>query len=517
MFSRQFARALWESLLAYLVGRLFLTGGRSAAIRRWGMVVVGFFLWTWLALSLHPYAPNSEPVLYTLLYPLRSYFAADVFKHVLIAVVVFWLAYRAAAIYLDDIFELKNIRISERFIRQSAFGSRYDSIEIVNGDVAAKDRESPMVLIGGPGKVRVYLENAALFEKIGGEPHVIGPTTQKSSKETGDKAASNPGGAGWRSRFTPSAKPDKQPSQPAGDGERILDGFERLRHVIDLRDQVETITVHGRTRDGLRIRVEDVKVIFSVLRDGQKATLQRPYPFDPEALKKIVYGFPRQNWTRVLTGQIHRELGSFISRHTLSEFLAAIGPQETEQLGAAAAELTAQANQMAGLVGTPAAGTQQPPPFVARPTIRGLFYDLNNFVHKAREAGVELRWIGLGTWVLPDEIIPERHVQAWRISAENLGWGNPAALEAVFRNNRAEQLQALVAETPLQVFEGLDVKDPSMRVANMARLVNAYRSKLYAALEAFRRQGKADSPEAHLVERIWTHLTHVVAHFAGDY
>jgi hypothetical protein len=199
MFSFLFARALWEILLDFLVGRLFLTGGRSAAIRRWGVLVVGFILWTWLAFSRHPYAPNSEPVLYTLFYPFRSEFAPDVFKHVLIAVVVFWLAYRAAAIYLDDIFNLKNIRVAERFVRQSAFGSRYDSIEILNGEVAARDQNSPMFLIGGPGKVRVYLENAALFEKIGGDPRVIAPT-----------------------------------SGPAGDGAQILDGFERLRLVVDL-------------------------------------------------------------------------------------------------------------------------------------------------------------------------------------------------------------------------------------------------------------------------------------------
>jgi hypothetical protein len=51
----------------------------------------------------------------------------------------------------------------------------------------------------------------------------------------------------------------------------------------------------------------------------------------------------------------------------------------------------------------------------------------------------------------------------------------------------------------------------------MAALVNTYRAKLYAALEVYQRQGNADSPEANRIEKIWTHLSHVIAHYAGDY
>jgi hypothetical protein len=121
-----------------------------------------------------------------------------------------------------------------------------------------------------------------------------------------------------------------------------------------------------------------------------------------------------------------------------------------------------------------------------RPTIRDLFYDWDEFVRQAKEAGVELRWIGLGTWVLPNEIIPERHLQAWRITVENLGRGSQAAMDAVLRESRVERLHALVADMPFKVFEGLDTQDPVNGEKNMATLVNAYRAKLYAALEATR-------------------------------
>jgi hypothetical protein len=151
-----------------MVGALVEPKLRAASYRRILLISVGGILWAVVAYVLHPFVPNSDPMPSLLLYPFRALFAADVFKHVLVGVFVFWLAYRAAAIYLDDIFELKNIRIAERFIRQSAFASQYDVLEIKDGEVSLNDQDSPIFLIGGPGKVRVYLENAAVFEQVGG-------------------------------------------------------------------------------------------------------------------------------------------------------------------------------------------------------------------------------------------------------------------------------------------------------------------------------------------------------------
>jgi hypothetical protein len=480
VFSGLFASALWEYLLAYPVSQLFSTNPIIAKNRRRVAIFVGLLLWTWLALRLHPYAPNSEPVLYTLFYPFRAYFAPDVVKHVLIALLVCWLAYRAAAIYLDDIFELNNLRVAERFIRQSAIGSRFDTIEILNGDVATKDQNSPIVLIGGPGKVRVYLENAALFEKIGGAPHVIGPTTG-----------------------------------PGGDGAETLEGFERLRKKVDLRDHVVTIQspiqghtqsgypIKARTRDGLRVQVEGVKVIFSVDRDDLPATLETPYPFDPDALVKITYGFPRQPWKTIMEKRIWEEFKDFISGHTLSEFLAAIGPPEASQLATAESAISEMASLMAGVDEASAVLPRAVPPFVARPEIRELFFEPDVTI----TAGVELRWIGLGTWVLPGEIIPEHHLEAWRMASENLRRVRQTELEAVFRDSRVEQLRALVANTPWKVFAELNIQDPALREYNMARLITAYRVKLDSALQNYQREGMADVDGVGQIQIILNYLT----------
>ena len=133
MYARSLARSIWRSVVSHLVSALVEPNLRAASYRRISFLLLGGLAWATLGYILHPYVPNSDPMLSFLLYPFRALFAADVFKHVLVGGFVFWLAYRAAGIYLDDIFELKNIRIAERFIRQSAFASQYDVLEVKDG------------------------------------------------------------------------------------------------------------------------------------------------------------------------------------------------------------------------------------------------------------------------------------------------------------------------------------------------------------------------------------------------
>ena len=239
MYARILARSLWKSVVSHLASSLVVTNPRGAAFRRWSLIAIGGIVWAVFAYSRHPFIPNSDFMRSLVEYPFRALFAPDVFKHVLVGAFVFWFAYRAAAIYLDDIFELKNVRVAEKFIRQSAFADRYDVIEIKDGEVSLKDQASPIFLIGGPGKVRVYLENAAIFERIGGIPHVIEPTTSKkgeknkiSEPENKSLIARTQGLVGAISRVEDSEQRSNK------DSVRVLGSFERLRRVIDLRDQV---------------------------------------------------------------------------------------------------------------------------------------------------------------------------------------------------------------------------------------------------------------------------------------
>jgi hypothetical protein len=511
------ARSLWQNVVSHLVGMLVAANPKGAEYRRWTLIIFGGMSWALLAFILHPYTPNSEPMRSLLEYPLRALFAPDVFKHVLIGIFVFWFAYRAAAIYLDDIFELRDTRIAERFIRQSAFASQYDVIEIKQGEVAQKDQKSPIFLIGGPGKVRVYLENAALFEKVSGASYIVEPTAPKESTAS---SQSNQGNIPWTARLLKGMSSFSRRGlikfRPGDDGTRFINSFERFRQVVDLRDQVEEMTVHGRTRDGIAVQVKNLRVIFSVYRDGQEPTLEKPYPFSHEAIETLVYNLTRESWTNAMAAQIRRELGKFIARHTLSEFLAAVGQPELEQATQIEAELQVEADQLAGLEQAYEIDVPNPPPFVPRPGISDLFYDYNNFVARVRKKGVELRWIGVGTWDFPEDIIPERHLRAWRITYENLARGNEAVIEELFKSNRVEQLSTIIQDTPIEIFNQINPGDNSRRTTDMVSLVNGYRGKLHAALEVYERRDESNTPAARRVRDVWTHLAHVVAHYAGD-
>jgi len=516
LYARILARSIWNSIFSHLVGALVEPRLRAASNRRITLILVGGIAWAVLAYILHPFVPNSDRMLSLLMYPFRALFAADVFKHLLVGIFVFWLAYRAAAIYLDDIFELKNIRIAERFIRQSAFASQYDVMDIKEGEVRLKDQNSPMFLIGGPGKVRVYLENAAVFEQVGGTPHVIGPTIKSSKTPKSDQAIGKPFLGRSQGLFSAMMRFDRNESGSKNDGARVLGSFERIRSVIDLRDQVQEVSVNARTRDGIPVSVKNMRVIYSVRRDGQEPTLEKPYPFQREAVESLVYDLTRESWTDAMAAQIKREIGAFIFRHTLSEFLAAIGRPELEQAVKNITEVQVEADRLAGMQNDFEIDVPDPPPFVPRPGISDLFYDYSNFVARVRNKGVELRWIGIGTWDFPTDIIPERHLQAWRITYENLARGNEATLEMLSTASWTEQMLAIVHDTPLDKFTQIDPEDESLRKLNFVSLVNAYRGKLHLALEAYDRRDESDSPAARRVRDVWTHLAHIVSLYAGD-
>ena len=261
------------ALLAFLLVVFYLTWGPYLAIPQWSM----------------------EDATALLLYPVQALLSPGVIQVVLLGALAFWVAYRTAAIYVDDIYELGDIQVAQRFVLQAVFGSQYNYMAIRGGEVQPEFKKSPIYRVGGPGLVRVHLDNAALFEMVDGTPRVVGPTVDRPGAVV------------------------------------ALTGFERLRSIIDLCDQMEEYSLEGRTRDGIRIRLKNVNAVFSVYRGGQIASLMRPYPFDPHAIQRLVYGQGTTSWVTATGSLIRRKFGEFIARHTLSEFLAAVGAPELER------------------------------------------------------------------------------------------------------------------------------------------------------------------------------------------
>ena len=232
-----------QILMAAVLGTWLLLAIFSYTLDEWRLALIALFNPAFV-----PQIPNPYSNLLWML--LRAFLSPGTLGHILAFALPFWLALQFAGVFLDDIFELKDIEIARRFITRAAFTyPNTGVIHIENGDVRPTDKRSTIVKIGGPGQVRVSLENVAVFEKVDGTPDMIGPTT-------GNRF------------FT-----------------RALDGFESLRQVIDVRDLTVPIAdLFARTKDGIPITVANIRLLFSVQRDSQYSTLSRPYPFSQSAI-----------------------------------------------------------------------------------------------------------------------------------------------------------------------------------------------------------------------------------------
>jgi len=354
----------------------------------------------------------------------------------------FFIALQSAAIYLADVFELEDVSVARQFINAVALSGSNATIRIKHGDISDEHEESPLYLIGGPGKVLVELDSVALFERADGTPHVVGPTGNK------------PG------------------------GKETLEGFERFRQALDIRDHHITLrdqddrskAVESRSRDGVPIKATDVRLMFSVYR-GEKpeSSAEIPYPFDEKAIEQIVYKASSRvtpelpnpstfefSWINNMVGLIRGRLGRFMSEHNLTEYLASIGMPEIEKVKLREKMISQQMQELTRSDDEPSEQKENKPlpDFQARYKIKDLFAQFTeDFSGQARKSGVELQWIGVGTWESPVNIVPEKHLEAWLQTQENLKADSPQAMNRIEKNEIAEKMKELILKVPLGTFD----------------------------------------------------------------
>ncbi|HEX9027745.1 MAG TPA: SPFH domain-containing protein [Anaerolineales bacterium] len=428
-------QARFTRLLDRSVNWAFAFSQAGSQRRRFALLALAVLVWLGLALLLHPIHLGMDPLLDQLIYAL---FAANVVRRMLILWLAFFIGSRLSAVFVDDIFELRDISVAQNFLQTAAFSGRYEGLSIREGGVAGANQKSPIFRIGGPGVVDASLENAALFEKPNGKPHVVGLPNQRVA---------------------------------------ILDGFERLRAIIDLRDQFVDLTVEGRTQDGIPVVAKDVRLVYSIYRGpqaaGQPEHFQQPYPFKEEAVLNLVYKQDTSPLLKAMVGSIRGELGAFISKHTLSEFL------------------------------TNADDSNE---FISRDQITNLFYDYaKEFTQKAETRGVELKWIGVGTWVVPAQVIPGKQLDAWKLSARARLNQNVYVLARQRAESRLTELLRLVDEVPSLYYSMSGETLLPGQVAN--RLLLDYREKLHNAYDLYVNAGEPVPPELDLVIHHLTRLT----------
>jgi hypothetical protein len=458
-------RELFERLINALLNRLFDLNPRSAARRM--SYITFIFLLTGILIALSHYPLNLwiERIREILWYLLNSTYAASyvgdpftkfidlVIKavtdaHVLqyfpIFLAPFFIALHLAALYLADIFELEDVAVARSFVWEVALSGSDDTLHIAQGRIGEQHLESPNYLIGGPGKVIVDLDSVALFEKADGTPHVIGPT----GKEPGGKAT--------------------------------IDGFERFRQAIDIRDHhvelrdqdSKSPSVKGRSRDGIPITATDVRLAFSIHRgENAQTSPESPYPFSKDAIEQIVYKAvskvtPDQvnpsayefSWINNMIGLIRGKLGGFMSERNLTEYLASTGTPEFEKSKQREEMIAEQVRRLTPPTDESAnTKTVKPPPaFTPRHKITNLFSQFTEeFTKSARNNGVELHWIGVGTWKTPSEIevVSERHLEAWILSQENMKVGSPDAMNKAESDAILGKMVYLIQKTPIEAYQ----------------------------------------------------------------
>jgi hypothetical protein len=371
----------------------------------------------------------------------------------------FFIALQSAAIYLADVFELEDVGVARRFINSVALSGSDETIRITRGEIAETSRESPAYLIGGPGRVVVDLDSVALFERADGTPHVIGPT----GKEQGGKAS--------------------------------LEGFERFRqafdirdHYVELRDQdANSMAVESRSLDGIRIKATDVRLMFSIYRgEDPRLSAEYPYPFNREAVEQLVYKADSRvtpelpnpstfefSWVNNMVRLIRGRLGDFMSQHNLTEYMASIGMPEVEKVKLREEIIHDQMQQLTQTEdGMERREIKPPPEFQARHKIRNLFAQFaDEFTDKAHKSGVELHWIGIGTWESPVKIVPEKHLEAWMLTQENLKKDSPEVMNRIEQEEAVNKLKELIQKVPLDAFERItsENKQPRKSVKQMPK------------------------------------------------
>jgi len=464
-------------------------------------VLGGIALWIYLATSLHPISfldqvwdavvkvllfflqPNPIDALligsfkavfymvFALIGLVEAMFSADVFRHVVAIGVPLFMGLRIAILYLVDIFELEKQRTALLFIIQAAFGFFYHTVSFEKGQTVERDTDTPILRIGGPGRVNVDAETLAVFEHINGQHHIISLAASKSR------------------------------------GTVELQSFERLREVIALRDlfnESEPIHVVGRTRDGIRVEAHNVRIFYSVLRSNTTVTGEAPlYTYTDAGIWRLVFQRGRDNWYLTMRALVIQKMREFIAGHDLSEFLAAsdVLRENEEDAGELRDEETTSSNPdpqstrvSPGLpdsynvkIKTPSSTFD----FVQRAGITRRFL-IPEFAREAAAMGVQLHWIDVGTWILPDPNIINKHLDAWKLVSENIM--RRRSQENKQQDEKVTELVRLLRDTSLIPFKQAQNQNKT-EADTSVMMISAYLSMFRSAVAVYIKNKQSIPPE----------------------
>ena len=393
----------------------------------------------------------------------QIYFSNHMLPFLVLLVLPFFLALEYAGIYQKDIYDLAKVSTARRFLMQAAFRfPRFENLQINAEKLTREQSLSPIAMIGGPGIVSPDLEYAVIFELPDGSPHYI------------------------------------RANMPVA--QRTLAGFERLRRIIDTRSHTYHFDrITGRTKDGIKISIQDITFLFSVWRepleneDGPNR-LTNPYPVQIDDVVWLTYQQENVQWVNAITILIEKGMLQFIREHTFGALLAAIGEPEDRQL--AELDTAVQGLSWREPLRRPLqfifhAVMPVPPPHpepVPRPQLRNFFQEFTRkFQEEVGRKVLRLEWINVGTFHTEEEVVLSQHVEAWRLTTQNL-IRNSAQRKREFRNTaQIKETIQILRQTPLLTFTSLTNQGQS-RNSVLAAMLQDYNTRLRDYREKFYRQ-----------------------------
>jgi hypothetical protein len=191
------------------------------------------------------------------------------------------------------------------------------------------------------------------------------------------------------------------------------------------------------------------------------------YIFDEKAVQALVYNqtigtleqwsapgvpFP---WDTTIVPLILSEIESLITSRTLSEILATISQREMDQTSTNDQTIAQMRVEMTRAQPSPTSAKKEaaPPKFESRSKITSQFFS-PEFTARAANLGIEIEWIDIGTWQLPNSLVLEKHTGAWNLARDNEK--KRKEVERSKKNKEMEKLLQLVTSVVIENFDNFE-------------------------------------------------------------
>jgi hypothetical protein len=208
---------------------------------------------------------------------------------------------------------------------------------------------------------------------------------------------------------------------------------------------------------------------------------------------------------------IRGELSKFMNEYDLNSYLASTGIQELEK---AKQEKDNMGN---GAKPLDSSGTddqqkskEEEKEVFPHDKVRSLFDQFKGeFSDEAHERGVVLHWIGVGTWKTPIEIVTEKHLEAWKISRDNIVKGSKQALSAFANNTIIDEMTTMIQEVPVGAYQSA-IEEYDEHIKIMKRMLKSYQQQLIKARDFIEAKALFSPEEKAIAEVIREAINNII-------